>query len=629
MSETGWQPIAARSAICLLCTLLGWLTQSPLAYIGAYISGGWDLAFKVWADMREREFGTDFLMFLVALGAAIVGEPAEGAVLMFLFSASGAMERFAHGRTNREISALLNHAPKTARLLENGTEREVPVGELQPGQTVRVTANEQVPVDILIELGESACDEAMLTGEAEPVAKGRGDTALSGTLNLQGVFEGRVLRGTEDSALQRIIRLIDDAQHLKAPSQRFTDRFGTRYTALALSLCTIMFLVWWLVFERAPFHGNHSAFYRAMTLLVVMSPCAIVLSVPSAILSAIAFGARHGILFRGGAAIETLAGVTAVAMDKTGTLTEGNLHVIGIELIEGTEAELLAAAGNIARLSNHPMSRSLAREATRRDIPVEPPTASETIAGQGVRAVWRGETIVLGNRDLALSMRPGNPLLPQPRDASEVWIASPKLLGRILLRDRLRPESHDLIAQLHAAGIKTIMLTGDKSGAAQEMGRETGVGEVLSQLKPEEKVAAIQRLKASGSIVAMIGDGVNDAPVIAAADVGVAMGARGSDAAIEQAEVVLMNDKLESFLTARSLSVRARRIIRQNMLIALGVITFMSLATITGFAVPLSLGVMMHEGSTVIVVMNSLRLLFERGGTKPVQPVPKARTASQ
>ena len=613
MSETGWQPIAVRSAICLLCTLLGWLTQSPLAYIGAYISGGWDLAFKVWADMREREFGTDFLMFLVALGAAIVGEPAEGAVLMFLFSASGAMERFAHGRTNREISALLKHAPKTARLLENGTEREVPVGELQPGQTVRVTANEQVPVDILIELGESACDEAMLTGEAEPVAKGRGDTALSGTLNLQGVFEGRVLRGAEDSALQRIIRLIDDAQHLKAPSQRFTDRFGTRYTALALSLCTVMFLVWWLGFSLPP----PRAFYRAMTLLVVMSPCAIVLSVPSAILSAIAFGARHGILFRGGAAIETLAGVTAVAMDKTGTLTEGNLHVIGIELIEGTEPELLAAAGNIARLSNHPMSRSLAREAARRDIPVEPPTASETIAGQGVRAVWRGESIVLGNRDLALSMRPGNPLLPQPRDASEVWIASPKLLGRILLRDRLRPESHDLIAQLHAAGIKTIMLTGDKSGAAQEMGRETGVGEVLSQLKPEEKVAAIQRLKANGATVAMIGDGVNDAPVIAAADVGVAMGARGSDAAIEHAEVVLMNDKLESFLTARSLSVRARRIIRQNMLISLGVIIFMSLATITGFAVPLSLGVMMHEGSTVIVVMNSLRLLFERGASKP------------
>ncbi len=609
-AENGWKPMAVRSALCLAFIVLGWLTKSPLAYIGAYISGGWDLAIKVWEGIHEWEFGTDFLMFVVALGAAVVGEPAEGAVLMFLFSASGAMERFAHGRTNREISALLKHAPKTARLLENGVEREVPVAALQVGQMVRVTANEQVPVDIRIEHGDSACDEAMLTGEAEPIAKGPGDTALSGTLNLHGVFEGRVLHAAEDSALQRIIRLIDDAQHLKAPSQRFTDRFGTKYTGIVLSLCTIMFLVWWLVFHLPPFHGSHSAFYRAMTLLVVMSPCAIVLSVPSAILSAIAFGAKNGILFRGGAAIETLAGVTTVAMDKTGTLTEGNLHVIGIEVMEGTEADILAAAGNIARLSNHPMSRSLAREATRRAVAVESPHDSQTIAGQGVRAVWRGEDFILGNRDLALTMRPGNPLLPNPRDASEVWVASPTMLGRVLLRDRLRPESRELIAQLHAAGIKTIMLTGDKSGTAAEMGRETGIGEVLSQLKPEGKVAAIQKLKADGGIVAMIGDGVNDAPVLAAADVGVAMGARGSDAAIEQAEVVLMNDKLESFLTARKLSSRARRIIRQNMGISLGVITFMSLATIIGFAVPLAVGVMMHEGSTVIVVMNSLRLLF-------------------
>ena len=612
-AEAGWKPIAVRSLICLLFTVFGWAMGAPLFFVGAYLAGGWDLAIKVWQGIAEREFGTDFLMFLVAIGAAAVGEPAEGAVLMFLFSASGAMERFAYGRTNREINALLKHAPKTARLLEDGAEREVPVSDLRPGQTVRVTANEQVPVDILIENGDSACDEAMLTGEAEPVEKRRGDHALAGTLNLHGVFDGTVLRAAEDSALQRIVRLIDDAQHLKAPSQRFTDRFGTRYTALVLSLCTVMFFVWWLGFSHTAFAGNHSAFYRAMTLLVVMSPCAIVLSVPSAILSAIAFGAKNGILFRGGAAIETLAGVTAVAMDKTGTLTEGNLQVIGVEVVEGTEADVLAAAGNIARLSNHPISRSLAREASRKSIAVEPPTDSETVSGQGVRAVWRGENIVLGNRTIALSVRPNHPLLPPSNDASEVWLASGKLLGRILLRDRIRPESRALIAQLHAAGIRTTMLTGDKSGAAAEMGRETGVGEVLSQLKPEEKVAAVQRMKAAGAVVAMIGDGVNDAPVLAAADVGIAMGARGSDAAIEQAEVVLMNDKLESFMTARSLSCRARRIIRQNMIIALGVILCMSVATILGVAVPLALGVMAHEGSTVIVVLNSLRLLFSSG----------------
>ena len=611
-AEAGWKPIAIRSATCLVFTIIGWMTASPYAFAAAYLAGGWDLAKKVWEGIHEGEFGTDFLMFLVAVGAAGIGEPDEGAVLMFLFSASGAMERFAYARTNREINSLLKHAPKTARMLtEDGVEREVPVAELKPGQIVRVTANEQVPVDVLIEHGDSACDESMLTGEAEPVSKSTGDTALAGTLNLQGVFDGKVLRAAEDSALQRIIRLIDKAQHLKAPSQRFTDRFGTRYTGLVLVLCTAMFLVWWLALGLAPFTGNHSAFYRAMTLLVVMSPCAIVLSVPSAILSAIAFGAKNGILFRGGAAIESLATVTAVAMDKTGTLTEGNLHVIGIEVVEGTEAEILSAAGNIARLSNHPMSRSLAREASRRNIAIEQPVDSETVSGQGVRAVWHGEKTILGNRELAMSIRPGNPLLPQPRDASEVWLASSKLLGRVLLRDRVRPESRELIAQLHAVGIKTTMLTGDKSGAALEMGKETGVDEVLSQLKPDDKVAAIQRIKATGAIVAMIGDGVNDAPVLAAADVGVAMGARGSDAAIEQAEIVLMNDKLESFLTARCLSCRARRIIRQNMTLALGVIIFMSLATISGFPIPLALGVTAHEGSTVIVVLNSLRLLFK------------------
>jgi Zn2+/Cd2+-exporting ATPase len=609
-AESGWRPIAIRSAICLVFTIIGWATSSPFAFVGAYLAGGWDLAQKVWEGIREREFGTDFLMFLVAVGAAAIGEPDEGAVLMFLFSASSAMERFAFGRTNREINALLKHAPKTARLIEGGAEREVPVAELKPGQIVRVTANEQVPVDILVQHGDSSCDESMLTGEAEPISKTAGDTALAGTLNLQGVFEGKVLRAAEDSALQRIIRLIDEAQHLKAPSQRFTDRFGTRYTVFVLTLCTVMFFVWWLGFHHAAFARNESAIYHAMTLLVVMSPCAIVLSVPSAILSAIAFGAKNGILFRGGAAIESLATVTAVAMDKTGTLTEGNLHVVGVEVVEGTEEEIMNAAGNIARLSNHPMSRSLAREAARRHIALEEPGNSETVAGQGVRAQWHGETVVLGNRELVATIRAGDLLLPQPRDASEVWVASGKMLGRILLRDRVRPESKDLIAQLHAAGISTTMLTGDKSGAAMEMGRETGVGEVLSQLKPDEKVAAVQRLKASGKIVAMIGDGVNDAPVLAAADVGIAMGARGSDAAIEQAEVVLMNDKLESFLTARCLSCRARTIIKQNMVIALGVIIGMSVTTILGVAVPLAVGVTAHEGSTVIVVLNSLRLLF-------------------
>ena len=620
----GWKGMAVRSAICFVCMVVGLVMRgshpaSSLLWVaGAYLSGGWDLTGKVWQGVRAREFGTDFLMWLVAFGAVFIGEQAEAAVLLFLFSASGAMERFAYGRTRREISSLLDHAPKLARLLEDGKEREVAVTELRPGQRVRVTANEQVPVDILVERGESACDESMLTGEAEPITKSRGDTGLAGTLNLWGVIEGRVLRAAEDSALQRIIRLIEDAQHLKAPVQRFTDRFGTRYTAIVLGICTVVFFVWWLAFHAPPFlrsGGHESAFYRAMTLLVVMSPCALVLSVPSAILSAIAFGAKNGVLFRGGAAIENLAAVTVVAMDKTGTLTRGKLEISGMEAIHGTEEEVLAAAANLARLSNHPMSRSIAREANRRSVSVEEPANSETVAGLGLRATLRGEAFVLGHRDLVAAVHPGVTLPPQPADASEVWVASARLLGRLLLRDQIRPQAPKLISQLHTAGLRTVMLTGDKTGAAEQMGRMTGVQEVLSQLTPGQKVEAIERLKSGGDFVAMIGDGVNDAPCLAAADVGVAMGARGSDAAIEQAEVVLMNDKLENFLLARNLSCRARRIIRQNLTIAIGVIVFMSLTALFASSLPLSVGVLAHEGSTVIVVLNSLRLLFpQRSG---------------
>jgi Cd2+/Zn2+-exporting ATPase len=617
--------MAVRSAACLVFIVAAWLlrrvdsTLSMACVAGAYFAGGLDLTLKVWDGLGKGEFGTDFLMWLVAFGAVFIGEQAEAAVLLFLFSASGAMERFAHGRTQREISALLKHAPKLARLVENGVEREVPVAELRPEQTVRVTANEQVPVDILVEKGESACDEAMLTGEAEPIAKAVGDTCLAGTLNLWGVIEGRVLRAAEDSALQRIIRLIESAQELKAPVQRFTDRFGTRYTAIVLTVCTAVFFVWWLAFHAPPFireHAHESAFYRAMTLLVVMSPCALVLSVPSAILSAIAFGARNGVLFRGGAAIENLAGVTVVAMDKTGTLTRGKLELTGVEALRGSEQDVLLAAANLARISNHPMSRSIAREAARRGVPVEQPTESETVSGQGIRGKWRGETAILGHRDLVASVHPGVELPPPVAQASEVWFASATLLGRLLLRDQLRAQAPALVSKLHDAGLKTVMLTGDKSGTAEAMGRMAGVGTILGQLTPAQKVEAIDRLKKSGETVAMIGDGVNDAPCLAAADVGVAMGARGSDAAIEQAEVVLMNDRLENFLLALDLSTRARRIIRQNLTIALGVIVGMSLTALLAKGLPLAVGVLMHEGSTVVVVLNSLRLLFAPRGAE-------------
>ncbi|HTH49093.1 MAG TPA: cation-translocating P-type ATPase [Candidatus Limnocylindria bacterium] len=622
-AELPWRPMMARAGVCTVGAVTGWWLHphwnapAHVAFTIAYVSGAWDLALAVWEDLRRLRFNTQFLMLLVAAGAAAIGAWNEGALLLILFSWSAAMETFAAGRTRREIGALLKGAPKTARLLDGEREREVTVESLKPGDLIRVTAGEQMPVDFEITLGRSAGDESTLTGESEPVPKNPGDTAFAGTLNLWGVVEGRVLRAAGDSALQRIIRLIHDAQQQKAPIQRFTDRFGTGYTLLVVTACVAMFLVNWLVAGAPPFVSTGvraSAIYRAMTLLVVLSPCALVLSVPSAILSAIACGARHGVLFRGGSAVEMLAEVRVVAMDKTGTLTEGAMHLVGLEVLRGTEADVLAAAGSLAKISNHPVSRAIAREATQRGARLDPVEATETIPGKGVSGHWRGQTIALGNRELMADRGVAAAELASLAavvDANETWLAGDGLLGRLQLRDTLRPESRQLVTRLQADGLRIVMLTGDRANAAKRMAEEAGVAEVRSQLKPEHKVAAVQELKAGGTLrVAMIGDGVNDAPVLAAADVGVAMGARGSDAALEQADVVLMNDRLENFVFARDLSRRARSIIRQNLVLSLGTMMVMATLSLVSAKIPLSLGVAAHEGSTVIVVLNSLRLLF-------------------
>ena len=623
-SETDWKPMAALAAGCAVFGLVGWVLDlahapawAPLAaYVLAYICGGWDAAGDAWDRLKRGQLDIHFLMLAVAAGAALIGAWREGALLLFLFSASGAMEHYAMGRTRREIGALLRGAPKTALVIDGGREREVPVEDLVPGMTVRVVAGGQIPVDLTIARGQSECDESNLTGEAVPVPKSPGDTALAGTINLSGVLEGNVLRPAAESSLQRIIRLIREAQGLRAPSQTFTDRFGTTYTWTILTACTVMFFVWWLGFGLPPFAGTgdmRSAFYRAMTLLVVASPCALVLSVPSGILSAIAAGARRGVLFRGGAPIENLALVDVVALDKTGTLTSGQLTLAGIEMVKGNEEKLLEVAHALARHSSHPLSRAIRRLALQRGAADHGAESHETVPGRGVRAVIDGKKCALGSLAF-VETETGQtlPSAPHAADAAEVWVAGDGAVGCLRFRDEVRPQSRELIGRLRERGIRTVMLTGDRAAPAEVMGRAAGLDEIRAGLLPQDKVAAIEALKEGGkNRVAMVGDGVNDAPCLAAADIGVAMGARGSDAALEQAEVVLMNDRLENFLLALDLSTEARRIIRQNMVIALGTVAVMVTATFLT-PVPLALGVAAHEGSTVVVVLNSLRLLFMR-----------------
>lgn len=626
--EDEWKTMAWLAGACLVFGLAGVLAESvwhqsavALGLYGiAYVCGGWDAAKDTWERLRKVQLDVHFLMLAVAAGAASIGAWREGALLLFLFSASGAMEHYAMGRTKRAISALFRQAPKTARVLRDGREETVAVEDLAPGQVVLVTAGEQFPADLEILKGQTDCDESSLTGESRPITKEPGDLALSGTMNLWGAVEGRVLRKASESALQKIIALIQEAQTMKAPSQKFTDRFGTGYTWAVLSVCLGMFFIWWLGFGLPPFLSREaapSAFYRTMTLLVVASPCALVLSVPSSILSAIASGARRGVLFRGGAAIETLAGVGVVALDKTGTLTTGELTLEKLECLTGREADFQRVAVTLARLSQHPLSRAIRKAGFQ--WKVDPAEAEKfiTLAGKGLQAVIDGEEYRLGSRSYVAgaSSRPDDRESAAEPGGAQVWVGGPGLLGCMTFRDTVRPESRHTLAALRTMGIRTVMLTGDHGGAAARIGGEVGVDEIRSGLLPEEKVLAIQNLKNSGAVrVAMIGDGVNDAPCIAAADVGVAMGARGSDAALEQAEIVLMNDRLENFLLARELSERSRRIIFQNIAVALGTVVVMMSAAFL-FPVPLALGVLVHEGSTVLVVLNSLRLLVIRKPT--------------
>ncbi len=625
-NEWRWQLTAA--AVCAAAGLaaqgLEATAWSVPLFIVAFVAGGWFAALEVWEGLHRRTLDVHFLMLAVAVGSASIGAWGEGAMLLFLFALSGGLEHFAMGRTQREIQSLFKHAPKMGMMVDGqGLETSVPTQDVRPGMRLIIKPGEQFPVDAEVVHGNTAADESNMTGEAVAVEKGIGETVLAGTLNLWGAVEVIVLRPAGQSALEKIVKLIKEAQHLKAPSQRFTDRFGTRYTYGVLLLSLLMFLWWWWR-GLPPFVSEgeiKSAFYRTMTLLVVASPCALVLSIPSAILAAIASGAKRGVLFRGGAAVEMLAEVDTVAMDKTGTLTTGELRVASVESFPpGKEEDVLRLAFSLEKLSTHPLARAITRHAKLAGITAVVATHFESVSGHGLLGTFHGVQARLGRREWATTGWEKDPAgcgdAALEPGLSEVWIRHGEIVGRIVLRDDLRPAARLLVQELHSQGLTTLVLTGDRESSARLLRDEIGIREVRAGLSPAQKLEAIEELKRQGKRVAMIGDGVNDAPSLAAAHVGVAMGARGSDAALEQAEVVLMHDRLENFLMAWQLSHQARRVIRQNLAISLGTVVVLVAGAMGGF-IPLTLGVIGHEGSTVVVVMNSLRLLF----FKPQPPV--------
>jgi Cd2+/Zn2+-exporting ATPase len=598
------------AALCGLGTLAGFLLQTrwpilaTILFLFAYLSGGWFAAIDLASELRQGVFDINLLMIVVAIGAAIIGAWAEGGTLLFLFSLSNALEHFANHRTEQTISSLLKSAPETVWRRAGNEWVEMPVESLGIGNELLVKPGDLFPTDGEICEGATSADESALTGEALPVSKRPGDRVNGGTVNLEGRVVIRVVRLPQESAVQRIIDLIETARSQKAPAQRFTDSFTRYYTASVLGGSAVFFA--WLLFgQREPLNA---ALYHTMTLLVVASPCALVLSIPSAILVAIAAGARLGILFRGGVAVETLAGVDHFAFDKTGTLTTGRLRVVEIQPT-GAEAEneILGLATALAQSSTHPLSRAIVEESDRRGLNKLSVSEVTNVPGFGMRAKLNGEEVLVGSKKFVAPGGAADNRDGESTDA-EVWVGRGRPLGVIRLRDELRSATRDVVAELKTSGEKVILISGDRTRVAEVIARQAGIEEVHADLAPNEKLEWIRRWQAAGHKVAMVGDGINDAPSLIAADVGLGMGARGSDAALEQADVILMHDRIENVPAALQLSRKARRIIRQNLVVSLGMVALLITLALAQ-RIRLALGVVGHEGSTVVVVLNGLRLL--------------------
>jgi Cd2+/Zn2+-exporting ATPase len=612
-----WKIMLISAAVCGVATLAGWFLQysgyppaAGVLFFIAYASGGWDAALDSWELLKERRIDVHFLMLLVAVGAAFVGKPLEGATLLFLFSLSGGLEHFAQGRTEKEISALLKAAPREATLVKEGREIRVLAEDLQPGDEILLRPGDYVPADASVVTGQGAVDESNITGESVPQEKSPGSLLFAGTLNQQGALTARVTKPAQESTLQKMLALIHEAQKAKAPSQRFTDWFSERYTWAVLGVVSVFAAVLIFGFRME----WNAAFYRTMTLLVVASPCALVLSIPSAILAAIAAGARRGILFKGGAALEQLNDIDVICVDKTGTLTTGVFRVQQVELVAGTwtEAQALQTAAAVEALSEHPLARAVVSAARAKNLEWVTATDFTATPGGGVRAKVGGTVIAAGTGKYVQSIFP-QAVVHEIAGAgvSVIWLSDGTNTACLHLADEIRQGLEEPLRRMEKRHKQFVMLTGDHEGAAQRVAEALKIKTYFSRLKPEDKLQKIREFQKDKKHVAMVGDGVNDAPGLVAADIGIAMGARGSDAALEQADVILMNDRLDRLADAVDLSARTQTVIKQNLFISLGTVAVLVVCAMSG-KLGLTIGVVGHEGSTVVVVMNSLRLLLKR-----------------
>ncbi len=602
-------------------------------YIVAYFFGGFYTLREAIENLRLKRFEIDTLMLVAAAGAAALGAWAEGALLLFLFSIGHALEHFAMGRAKRAIEALGELAPRTAVVRREGKQIDVPIEDLRIGDIVIVKPNERLAADGFVVLGTSSIDQSPVTGESVPADKtpvtDRAEAAAqpdrveaahrayAGTINGAGAIEIEVTRLSGDTTLAKVVKMVSEAEAQKSPTQRFTDRFERIFVPAVLVLVGVLLFAWVVVDE--PFRDS---FYRAMAVLVAASPCALAIATPSAVLSGIARAARGGVLIKGGGPLENLGSLTALALDKTGTLTEGKPRITDVVTAEGIdEATLLAVAVAVEDLSDHPLARAIVRDGRMRlgTTPVPKASGLTSLTGQGVRAQIGDAAIVIGKAEmfgqdgmapLSAAMQAAIARLREQGRTTMVVRRNNDDLGAIGLMDTPRAAAKPALARLRALGMtRIIMISGDNQRVADAVAKEVGIDEAWGDLMPEDKVAAISKLRAQAP-VAMVGDGVNDAPAMANATVGIAMGAAGSDVALETADVALMADDLAHLPFVIGLSRQTRSIIRQNLVISLGMVGILVPATILGLGI--GPAVAAHEGSTLVVVFNALRLLAYR-----------------
>lgn len=582
------------------------------AFLASYVIGGYYKAKEGFTDLVvERSLNVELLMILAAVGAAIIGYWAEGAILIFIFSLSGALETYTFQKSHREISALMELQPEVATVIRGGEEKVVAVTALQIGDHVLVKPGERIPTDGTIIKGQSTIDEATITGEAMPVLKKIDDPVFSGTVNLNGVLTVTVTKTSDETLFQKIIQLVQTAKEEKSPSQQFIERFEGTYVKGVLIVVGIMmfaphYLLGWSWTET---------FYRAMVLLVVASPCALVASIMPATLSAISTGARNGILFKGGVHLESLGSIKAIALDKTGTLTKGKPEVTDILIKEGASKEhFIQSVASIESYSTHPLAEAIVSFAKNNGVTqLAQPDELEDVTGWGIKAILHGSTYKIGKRSFIGDDACDLFFKEEAEKLSEsgktlVYVANEEgLYGVIALKDTVRDVAIEAIRRFHEAGIYSIMITGDHNKTAQAIAKETNIDEYIANCLPETKVEEVKVLKEKYGSVAMVGDGINDAPALAVSNVGIAMGT-GTDVAIETADIVLIKNDLSKIAKAIELSKRMNKIIKQNIIFSITIIVLLICGNFLQ-QVSLPLGVIGHEGSTILVILNGLRLL--------------------